>query len=515
MYASLEDFPVIKKRIVINALFASLDMDADRLARCPHRVHHNWRRCDGPLRMLQHPHWGGEGPVRVRRAVWLVLLSVPTKPPPPPPPPPTSPGDPPPAPTPAPPVAGETPSPNSIWTPSTLGPCHHNGDCISAGFSGSTCLAGGCCTVGAEQNCVACDASHNCVTCVDQTFYISGGFCKPKRADGANCTAKEQCLSGKCIGGHCCKKDTLQIWTPKFSGGTMIQVSSGCAACDAVGVRLRHLRLGVLLGLRELPRALAGAGHGSSNECWGNCSASKCCKPSIPTQCTACNAAGNCNACQAGYTITSDYYCFPDNCQKSLSTACTACAAGTAAGCTACAPNYYVNGTDCVPLQALGACVSSQQCYGNCSGGYCCKVTAPALCTACDAAGNCKSCPLGYRLTSDYFCLPNSCPLPGTTTPCLSCPAYSTASNTCTKCSPGYYNAKGACLPEGCNAFVTPACTSCDADWNCATCKVGFYWTRYSGPTPPRAPFWNRPDSRARRTTGATRRTAVVAFAAR
>ena len=140
--------------------------------------------------------------------------------------------------------------------------------------------------------------------------------------------------------------------------------------------------------------------------------------------------------------------------------------------CTACAPNYNVKDGDSAPLQATGACASSRQCYGKCSGGFCCKAT------SCDASGNCAECPAGYLLTSDYFCLPANCPKLSTSA-CLQCPQYysSYATYNGDVCSPGYYNAGGKCLPEGCNPYVHISCSICDVDWNCAACVPGFYFT--------------------------------------
>ena len=61
------------------------------------------------------------------------------------------------------------------------------------------------------------------------------------------------------------------------------------------------MRLGVLSQRRELfhspiQRQLPGAGHGSMNECWGNCTTSgNCCNFSVPTRCRTCDPSGNCN----------------------------------------------------------------------------------------------------------------------------------------------------------------------------------------------------------------------------
>ena len=128
------------------------------------------------------------------------------------------------------------------------GVCTANDDCSS-----DSCKAGRCCNAyGQSLGAVACDLSGNAIACADgfilrsvqcidececspgcldcacgtcsscsDGYFLADGSCVPKVTSGQQCTADEECTSGRCTGGNCCDVDKL---------------AAGCVDCNFRGL---------------------------------------------------------------------------------------------------------------------------------------------------------------------------------------------------------------------------------------------------------------------------------------
>jgi hypothetical protein len=258
--------------------------------------------------------------------------------------------------------------------------------------------------------------------------------CVAKQANGAACSAADQCTSGNCANNTCC--------------------SSACGPCGSCGSGTCN----------DFGAGNAGNPSCSPYVCSG--SSAKC-----PTTCTGdanciggdyCDVTGHCVAKQGnGAACSAADQCTSGNCVNSTccSTACGpcgSCANGSGTcndlnagnpGAPSCAP-YVCNG---VSTSCPTSCTSDANCASSdfCNTGGACVVKKPNG-SACAGSNQCQS---GSCVNA--ICCNNGCG------PCGNC-----SSGTCTNLGPGNPG-NPSCSPYVCGG-TTPSCpTNCGTDSNC------------------------------------------------
>lgn len=356
--------------------------------------------------------------------------------------------------------------------------------------------------------CPTCDWAEVCTSCITGYNLILGYCCDPRCSscnfnqcwgcvdgylyDGIRCSACPStctsCKSGQCVTGTGCPANCLECST-----------STSCSKCES--------------GYYPVT--------GGCSQCF--------------SRCTTCDWLEVCTGCQTGFELIQGYCCDPK---------CSSC---NQSKCWGCKDGYYYDGTNCITCPAgcdlcqSGGCYHTSGCSSHCNmcdnSGACVKcadgyypdnggcLQCNPNCPTCDWAEVCTSCVQGLELILGYCCDPkcSSCNLSKCWgckdgyyfdgTHCLTCPAncdhctgglcYSntlcpsnclqcTDSQTCTKCSSGYYPVTGGCSKcystcstcdwlEVCTSCVAPnvlisgyccnpKCTSCNLSkcWGCA-----------------------------------------------
>jgi MYXO-CTERM domain-containing protein len=276
--------------------------------------------------------------------------------------------------------------------------------------------------------------------------YCDVGTCKPKGANGAACTAVNQCLSNFCTDGICCNtlcNGICQACTAadKASGpdGTCGNAKNGSDLHDDCGDQ-------------GAPSCQSDGLCDGSGACRKYAAGTTCkatvCVNNAPVAAT-CNGAGSCLD-DPNPTSCGDYLCSKGAC----ATSCT-----TDADCDSTA---WCNGTVCQARVPPGQpCTVADACTtGICADGFCCNAPCQGQCEACDvtnAEGTCLSVlgkPHGARAACD----------PGTPDhPCLETSCDGVERSSCA----GFVGSSVVCRPASCTKGVAIVQVSCDGQGNC------------------------------------------------
>jgi uncharacterized repeat protein (TIGR01451 family) len=205
-------------------------------------------------------------------------------------------------------------------------------------------------------------------------FYCTDGACAAWKANGASCTAAEQCASGHCVDGVCCNSACL----------------GQCEACDLPG------KAGACSPATGAPHGLRAACASDGSACGGTCDGAAragCAYPGASAQCRApscetgvavlaagCDGQGACPAAQV-------QACAPLTCGRS------ACR-GECTDSSHCQAGSFCSGGVCQPKwERAESCAGDEQCAtGRCADGVCCDGPCLGQCEACDAVGQEGTC---------------------------------------------------------------------------------------------------------------------------
>jgi hypothetical protein len=343
--------------------------------------------------------------------------------------------------------------------------CNGSGACRSAGTASCgdyQCKGAACGTT--------CVADGDCIA----SAYCSSGSCTPKKANGASCTATDQCTSGFCADGVCCDK----------------ACNGACEACTTAkkGSGADGVCANVAADTDPKDMCATDPGYPASCKADGMCDGGGACriyaKSGVSCGATSCIAATvSGKSCNGGGTCDST----PKSCGL------YACDAGGAACKTACTVDgdctggSFCNKTGaCEAKKANGAsCAATNECSSAfCVDSVCCGSVCTGQCEACDVAGSEGTCTavVGATHSTREKCAGDAALCGGTCdgTNRASC-TYPTATKSCgNACSSGSEtksscNGAGSCV-EGssvsCGAYAcsgSSCAKTCSADTECAT----------------------------------------------
>jgi hypothetical protein len=307
------------------------------------------------------------------------------------------------------PVAANTPAPASFCADEGAASCGTNGKCDGAGgcqkyADGTSCSQAACPAGGATltkagtcqggscskptQGCAPyfcngvadCQATCNGDTDCATTHYCTavGGTCVPKLANGKDCKAGGQCMSGSCVDDVCCSTPT-------------------CGNCQACNVNGQGTCAAMAAGSVDPDGSCVDQGPTTCGTN-GKCNGSSGCQKYVDG--TSCSQA----TCQDAATLKQGGTCSGGTC-TSTTKACApfVCSAGACANtCNAdgdCADGTYCSGPGgmCLAKKANGAACNAaapNQCaFGHCVDGVCCDTACTGSCVSCalpSFVGTCK-----------------------------------------------------------------------------------------------------------------------------
>lgn len=174
-------------------------------------------------------------------------------------------------------------------------------------------------TKGSSACATACTADASCESgsyCVNPG---TTGTCAPKKADGAGCTASNQCTSGFCVDGVCCKSSCTgqcDSCAEASSLGTCIPVdgmprgtrtactapyacsAGACATSCTKDAECATGRACDTASKTCVPKKANGASCTGSSQCIsGQCVDGTCCNTDCTSACFACDLAGTAGTC--------------------------------------------------------------------------------------------------------------------------------------------------------------------------------------------------------------------------
>lgn len=288
---------------------------------------------------------------------------------------------------------------------------------VAAGSDGTPSCAPYACsgTSGACGN--SCKVSADCA----KSAYCSGGKCVADKADGAACTAGDECKSGNCVDGVCCNgpcagncavclksqgasADGVCTNLPANAEGSPSCAPYLCAVggvCANACVTAANCAPGSqCVGSKCIGKKGLGGSCSDAGECTsGYCVDGVCCNDSCTGACQACSAAAKQSATLDGVCDVAKLGSNPGKrCLDSGSASCDTdgtcdaqghCAmyaAGTSCGAAICGGNavtgYQSSSSSC---DGAGACVEQQvPCLG-----FACNATADACLDSCFSAAEC------------------------------------------------------------------------------------------------------------------------------
>lgn len=353
-----------------------------------------------------------------------------------------------------------------------------NGVATDAGH----CDGAGHCTAGAQHSCntYLCNGNVCGTTCNGDPqcapgAYCSGGNCVQDLPAGSICATNSQCLSGVCLGNHCC---------------TAACSASGCQnACDATGACVNAATGspcagGICNGAGSCVACVQNSDcPGTNTDCQQHvCQSNSCVSQFTPAGTLTSNQIpGDChkNVCDGSGNIISqiDDTDVPVDNNPCTNDVCTNGVASNppAAQGTSCGVNGVCDGGGtCTQLLAAGSsCTQSQQCASSaCLGGHCCAAVCNqtgdicARAVGCDASGTCLLPPTTTACTGGFCNGIGDCVQCNTAADCGSANNGTVAciGNICrlTLCSGGFADCNGQ-FSDGCEVNIANDVNNCGA----------------------------------------------------
>ncbi|MCC6213826.1 MAG: hypothetical protein IT376_03085 [Polyangiaceae bacterium] len=374
--------------------------------------------------------------------------------------------------------------------------------CQPNSCSGTTLTSYACDGLGTCQSSTVSCSPYNCLntsacrtSCTLTSHCVASSYCdttdsqcKADQANGAACTAGDQCVSGHCADGYCC--DQL--------------CDEGCKACSSAkkGAGANGVCGNIVAGSDPDGDCPDDGAAGCDRN--GACNGAGACQ--LYAAGTACGASTCSGGTQTGYGCDGFGTCSPSNTTQCHPYVCagTTCGASCASN-NDCVSSYHCAGTTCTPDKSIGqTCGGAAECTsGNCVDGRCCDGPCTGTCQACSNAktgqpnGQCAS--VTADTDPDSECADqgaSGCGFNGTCSGVGSCGYYAsgTACGT-TTCTSGTQTGSscdgaGACVPSQttpCAPYVCSgnACgTSCADD---AGCVASAYCSSANACTPDEA----------------------------
>lgn len=312
----------------------------------------------------------------------------------------------------------------------------------AVGFFASAATPGFCAAVPAVTNCVEYSAANSaCLACA-AGFYPSmpltpATICLPVAVSISNCesyTGSATC--GRCVVGYYLSPANTACLPSLIANCSLPTNATFCAACNAT--------------LYFNGQACVAAADAGLRGCLVALNASACaqCQPGLASgcrqveglvsNCADYSAEGVCRRCNVGFVATAAGLC----------AVAQGCAAGAAGICTACAPGFNPSTLNpSTPLLCLPQALSNCRVYSTLS--------------------TCSICVENHHLGPDGLCLLNT----------NNCVDYTSLTNTCTACAPGFYlqalnpSTAQPCLPV--SSFI-PYCQTYSSASTCSRCYPNY-----------------------------------------
>jgi hypothetical protein len=313
--------------------------------------------------------------------------------------------------------------------------------------------------------CAACAADGDCASGNYCDLSNNGGTCTPAKANGAACSATDQCTSGFCANGVCCNSacnTSCQACTAALKGtgsdGTCGPVAAGTADPKGVCTDQGAMSCGT-------DGKCDGAGACQKYMAGTSCGAVACLNGTLIGART-CDGMGT---CQQGSMMSCSPYakCNGNACATMCSTSAD-CAAG-----------FACNGGACVASKANGsACATGTDCMSTfCVDGVCCESACSGTCNNCNLAGMAGTCGIqnGGTNNANHPCANSHVCLGTDSSTCVACVADANCTGGFKACD----TTQHACVQ--CTATNSTACTgnnpvcdtTMDADYEfCVHCNV-------------------------------------------
>ncbi len=288
---------------------------------------------------------------------------------------------------------------------------------VSRGASGALPCDGGFLCDGAQALCpVGCVADDECTS---TSYCRNQQQCAPKKNNGEQCSAANQCASGFCADGVCCNT-ACDEGCDRCTTGTCTIVAAGVAGdrpsctpylCNGTSAACPQTCTSPAncVGAVACINAICGGRLGNGQSCAGRdagdcgsgfCANGFCCDTECAGACDRCDVASGRGTCQLT-PGASDAGCGTLRCGASSATCPTTCT--TSADCIS---GYFCSGTTCMAQRLAGAmCSSAEQCAAGVCTAFYADTDGDGFGTPASATQRCGTMPpVGYSSATGDCC---------------------------------------------------------------------------------------------------------------